>query len=341
MVETSERQEASPGRQTRVAVIGCGYWGKNIVRNLAELGALAAVCDEDRQRAEAMASLYRVPVVGWEEILADPGIGAVAIVVPAVLHYRLARQALEAGKHVFVEKPMTFNLSEAEHLCVLAEQWNLRLMVGHLLQYHSAFLKLRQLVQDQEFGRLLYIYSTRLNLGKIRREEDILWSFAPHDVSMILSLINEDPEHVTAVGAYYLHGTIADVTTTHLRFPAGEQAHIFVSWLHPVKEQRLVVVGSKAMAVFDDGEPWPSKLRLYRHKISWDESVPLPHKAEAEMVAVAACEPLKAECRHFLDCIASGDRPRTDGREGVRVLRVLAQAAVALKAIAPPTHPKA
>src|SRR4029077_16960560 len=185
----------------------------------------------------------------------------------------------------------------------------------------------------------------RLNLGKVRREEDILWSFAPHDLSMILSLVGQEPSEVTAWGGSYLHKTIADVTTTHLVFPGGEQAHVFVSWLHPFKEQKLVVIGDRAMAVFDDGQEWGEKLLVYPHRIEWRESLPVPLRAEASAVPLEEGEPLRLECRHFLDCVATGARPRTDGQEGVRVLRILARASQALTAAAaapaPPSAPLA
>ena len=208
-------------------------------------------------------------MLDWPAVLGDDGIDAVAIAAPAGLHARLAEEALEAGKHVFVEKPLALAVAEAEAVTQLAERQDRRLMVGHLLQYHPAFMRLRELVRDGALGRLQYIYSNRLNLGKVRREEDILWSFAPHDISMILSLVGQEPTRIGAEGSYYLHNAIADVTTTHLAFPGGEQAHVFVSWLHPFKEQKLVVIGDRAMAVFDDGQPWPSKLLLYRHRIEW------------------------------------------------------------------------
>lgn len=197
------------------------------------------------------------------------------------------------------------------------------LMVGHLLQYHPVFVRLKQIVAEGRLGRLQYIYSNRLNLGKVRREENILWSFAPHDLSMILSLVGEEPESVMATGATYLHKRIADVTTTHLTFPGGEHAHVYVSWLHPFKEQKLVVVGDKSMAVFDDREPWNRKLLLYPHSIDWRNGRPEPTKAEAQPIQVSEDEPLMVECRHFLDCIRTGEQPRTDGAEGMRVLKVL------------------
>ncbi len=313
----------SGARLARVAVLGCGYWGKNLVRNFAELGALAAVCDVDAGLADQMSSTFGAPARTFDEILADGSIPAMAIAAPAELHYRLAYRALGADKHVFVEKPLSLELAEALELCRMAAQTGRTLMVGHLLQYHPVFLRLKALASDGTLGRIRYLYSNRLNLGKVRREENILWSFAPHDISMILALVGSEPESVQAQGAAYLHKVIADTTTTHLRFAGGENAHIFVSWLHPYKEQKLVMVGEDAMAVFDDGEPWESKLTIYRHRIDWIDGQPRPRKAEAEPVPVEAEEPLRLECRHFLDCVATGATPRTDGAEGARVLRVL------------------
>jgi UDP-2-acetamido-3-amino-2,3-dideoxy-glucuronate N-acetyltransferase len=326
----------------RVAVLGCGYWGRNLVRNFAELGALAAICDPDHAAATALSERYGAPVRDLDAVLHDPAIAAVAIAAPAVHHAALARTAILAGKHVFVEKPLALTVAEAERVRGLAEQRDRRLMVGHLLQYHPAFIALRDLVREGALGRLQYLYSNRLNLGKVRREEDILWSFAPHDLSMILSLVGAEPSDVTASGGSYLHKTIADVTTTHLVFPGGEQAHVFVSWLHPFKEQKLVVIGDRAMAVFDDGQPWSDKLLVYPHRIEWRETLPVPMRAEASPVSLAEGEPLRLECRHFLDCVVTGSRPRTDGEEGLRVLRILARASAALNSAEPsPPHPTA
>jgi len=202
-------------------------------------------------------------------------------------------------------------------------------MVGHLLWYHPAILKLKDLVDNGDLGRIQYVYSTRLNLGKVRREENILWSFAPHDVSVILGLVGETPDTITGQGGYYLHNRIADVTVSLLSFPSGITGHIFVSWLHPFKEQKLIVVGDRKMAVLDDLEP-EHKLRLYPHSIDWKNHTPVPHKADAEPVALEWIEPLRAECQHFLDCIATRATPRTDGREGLRVLEVLRRCEAAL-----------
>ncbi|MDJ1160257.1 Gfo/Idh/MocA family oxidoreductase [Chelatococcus sp. SYSU_G07232] len=331
MTNTGNVSADPSARDVRVAVVGCGYWGKNLVRNFAELGALEALVDAHAPTVEALLAKHGGRALTFEAALADPKIDAVAIAAPAALHYTLAKRALEAGKHVFVEKPLSLEVAEAKALCALAERLDRRLMVGHLLQYHPVFLELKKLVRDGRLGRLQYVYSNRLNLGKIRREEDILWSFAPHDLSMILSLVGSEPETVEAVGGYYLHQSIADVTTTHLAFPGGERAHVFVSWLHPFKEQKLVVVGSDAMAVFDDGEAWERKLLLYPHKVEWRDNMPVPSKADAVPVTVAQDEPLKQECLHFLDCVRTGATPRTDGREGLRVLSVLARASEALR----------
>lgn len=326
-----ERHLDAATRNVRVAVVGCGYWGKNLVRNFAELGALEGLVDAHQPTVDALIAKHGGRALSFEAALNDPVIEAVAIAAPASLHYTLAKQALEAGKHVFVEKPLALEVAEAKELCAIAERLDRRLMVGHLLQYHPVFLELKRLVRDGRLGRLQYVYSNRLNLGKIRREEDILWSFAPHDLSMILSLVGSEPEKVEAVGGYYLHDAIADVTTTHLAFPGGERAHVFVSWLHPFKEQKLVVVGSDAMAVFDDGEEWSRKLLLYPHKVEWKENMPVPAKADAVPISVPQDEPLKEECLHFLDCVRTGATPRTDGREGLRVLLVLARATESLR----------
>ena len=307
----------------RVAVIGCGYWGKNLVRNFAELGALAAVCDGNPELAQQFGRQHNVATATLEDILRDPAIGALAIATPAVTHSGIAKQALSAGKHVFVEKPVALDVGAAEELNRLSKQQGRVLMVGHLLQYHPAFLSLQELVAQGELGALRYLYSHRLNLGKVRREENILWSFAPHDISMILSLAGAEPEEVSATGSFFLDSEVADVTTTHLSFPDGARAHVFVSWLHPYKEQKLVVVGSEGMAVFDDTREWERKLLVYRHKIVWKDSLPTPDKAEAEAITVTPAEPLRRELAHFLDCTGNKTACRTDGDEAIRVLKVL------------------
>jgi predicted dehydrogenase/acetyltransferase-like isoleucine patch superfamily enzyme len=316
---------AKKSRKTTIAVAGAGYWGMNLVRNYAELGVLTAVCDSNQQTLKTLKEKYPsvASYTNIQDLLKDEGIDGVAIAAPAEMHFSLAREALLSGKDVFVEKPLALNLDDARELKEIAERNERVLMVGHLLQYHSAFIKLNELIHKGEIGRIHYIYSNRLSFGKIRREEDILWSFAPHDISMILSLAQEEPECVMATGGNYLHKKIADVTTTHLEFPSGLKAHVFVSWLHPFKEQMLVVVGDRNMAVFRDTVPWGEKLLLYPHNISWQNGVPVPDKKDAAKVEVEQSEPLKAECSHFIECIETRSKPVTDAREGIEVLRIL------------------
>jgi UDP-2-acetamido-3-amino-2,3-dideoxy-glucuronate N-acetyltransferase len=316
-----------------IGVIGAGYWGKNLVRNFHELNALAAICDSDEKQLLAFQTQYPGvrTVAKFSEVLADRSIQAVAIATPAETHGTMVREALLAGKDVFVEKPLCLSVKTGEELVGLAKDKGRILMVGHLLWYHPAVLKLRDLIRRGELGRIRYIYSNRLNLGKIRREENILWSFAPHDISVVLGLLDEMPSAVQAQGGNYLHQQIADVTVSLLAFPSGIKAHIFVSWLHPYKEQKLVVVGEKKMAMFDDMEK-KDKLLLYPHSIDWKNNIPVANKADAQPVPVEIEEPLRAECLHFLECVRTRSKPRTDGEEGLRVLSVLQQCQQALEA---------
>jgi UDP-2-acetamido-3-amino-2,3-dideoxy-glucuronate N-acetyltransferase len=254
--------------------------------------------------------------------LENDAINAVAIATPAETHYETVKEALLAGKHVFVEKPLALREEEGVELNELARERERVLMVGHLLQYHPAVITLKELVSNGDLGKIEYIYSNRLNLGKIRREENILWSFAPHDISVILALTDEMPDQVISSGANYLHQKVADVTLSSLSFPTGIRAHIFVSWLHPYKEQRMVVVGDRKMALFNDVEP-EDKLLLYPHTIEWKNHVPVPDKKEAQSVSLEKKEPLREECAHFLECIENNLEPRTGGEEALRVLKVL------------------
>jgi len=306
-----------------VAVVGVGYWGKNLVRNFHALEALGALCDSDKSLAENYEKMN--PEIRfysqYREVLANPTISGVALATPAVAHYEMAKAALEAGKDVLVEKPLAIDVRHGEELVKLAESKSRVLMVGHILRYHPAILKLQNLIQEGHLGKINYLYSNRLNIGKIRTEENILWSFAPHDISVMLSLLNEMPSHVSCRGGAYLSSRVTDVTLSHFEFPSGVQAHIFVSWLHPIKEQKLVVVGSEKMAVFDDMTE--HKLVLYPHRVEWKNRIPTAVKADGEVVELADREPLRAECQHFLDCMDSRTAPVSDGAEGLRVLRVL------------------
>ncbi|HWG19446.1 MAG TPA: Gfo/Idh/MocA family oxidoreductase [Terracidiphilus sp.] len=306
-----------------VAVVGNGYWGKNLVRNFYQLGALRKICDGNPMLLADAKAKY--PEVGtcadFGEVLRDGEIQGVVIATPAMRHFEMAAQALAAGKDVYVEKPLALKVADGAELIELAARHQRILMVGHILQYHPAVRKLKELIRDGELGRLEYIYSNRLNIGKIRSEENILWSFAPHDISVLLALLGEEPESVSCEGGSYLGQDVADVTLSQFKFANGVRAHVFVSWLHPFKEQRLVVVGSEKMAVFDDTAT--DKLVLYPHRVQWKDRIPTAVKAEGIPVAIENQEPLGNECREFLECIATRRAPVTDGQEGLRVLRVL------------------
>lgn len=327
------------GATPRVAVIGCGYWGKNLVRDFAGHGALEAIVEANPATRDALVATYKVRALTVEEALADAKIDGVVIAAPAEVHYALAKQALNAGKHVYVEKPLALNVKDGAELVALAERKGLRLMVGHLLQYHPAFLVLKAFVASGKIGRLTYVYSNRLSFGILRREEDVLWSFAPHDISMLLALVGEEPVDVAAFAAPTLHPTIGDFCQVQMRFANGVKGHVFCSWLHPFKEQRLVVVGENGSVVFEDSAKNPAdKLKFYANRVDWANGAPRAVKAEGdgEPIPYGDANPLKDECRHFLDAIASGNAPRTDGAEGLRVLRVLERASTSLREAASP-----
>lgn len=308
----------------KVAVLGCGYWGRNLVRVFHQLGALHAVCEERTAAHDEIRGKYPNARIESDatKIFADPAIDAVVISTPAETHFALARAALEAGKHTFVEKPLALRAAEAEKLIALAEMQKRTLMVGHLLRYHPAIVKLKELCRAGELGKIEYVYSNRLNLGKVRREENALWSFAPHDVSVLLHLFDSMPLTASATGGTYLQPNVADVSVSNLLFENGARAHIFVSWLHPFKEQKLVVVGSKKMAVFDDVAP-ANKLMLFDKTIALVNGAFEVKRPEPVPVSFDAGEPLLNEARHFLECIERSARPHTDGAEGLRVLQVL------------------
>ena len=306
-----------------VACVGAGAWGANLIRNFGSLGALRMVCDPDaaalKRAAKAFPEVQTVD--SFTRVLADPAIQAVVLATPAKTHAALAKQALLAGKDVFVEKPLALTLADGREVVELAARERRILMVGHVLRYHPAVTALDGLIARGELGKLQYVYSNRLNIGKFRREENILWSFAPHDISTLIHLAGQSPAAVQASGGTYLQTGVPDVTMTHLEFADGVRGHIFVSWLHPVKEQRLVIIGDRKMAVFDDLAK--EKLVLYPHEVSWVDRAPVAHRGEAEVVPLEVEEPLAAECRHFLDCVERRVTPRTDGQEALRVLAVL------------------
>lgn len=316
----------------RIAQVGCGYWGRNLARNFHELGALAGVVDAHPDTAASMSAQLGAPVITFEHALSDPGIQGIAFATPAETHADVARRALAAGKHVYVEKPMALTAQACRGMIEDARAADRVLMVGHLLQYHPVFATLRDLVVSGELGELRYLYSNRLSLGKFRVEEDVLWSFAPHDISMILALASRPVAEVTAQGAAFVTHGIADVATCQIGFEGGLRAHVFASWSHPFKEQRLVAIGSLAMAVFEDSCPdWGRKLSIYRHVIDSSGPVPIPTAAPPDFMVVDKGEPLKEECREFITAIREGRAPRTDGAEGLAVIDVLERAGAAMR----------
>jgi UDP-2-acetamido-3-amino-2,3-dideoxy-glucuronate N-acetyltransferase len=325
---------AEQGKSARpnVAVVGCGYWGKNLVRNFSQLGALRIICDSDSNSLQRQGSLYpNVELAdSFANVLADPAVDAVVLATPAARHYEQVKQALNAGKHVFVEKPLALHHGEGAELVRLAAERNAILMVGHILEYHPAVALLKQIIQRGELGDVLYLYSNRLNLGKVRQEENILWSFAPHDISVICSLLGAQPIEVSASGGSYLQTGIADVTITNLTFAAGVRAHIFVSWLHPYKEQKLVVVGDRKMAVFDDTAR-EGKLKIYDKGIEWRSGQPVPRQTSETTLFFEELEPLRLECEHFLTCIQERQQPLTGGESALTVLKVLEGCQISLE----------
>ena len=309
----------------QAALVGCGYWGKNLCRNFHALGALYAVVDatENGQAAARFLAPNAIISDNFDAILIDDQIQGVALATPAETHAELAIQAMRAGKDVFVEKPMALSISDAEAMQTVANETGRILMVGHLLEFHPAVLKLRELIDSGELGKINYIYSNRLNFGKVRTEENALWSFAPHDVAVILRLLGQSPLEVSASGGAYLMHDVADVTVCNLRFSDDSRAHIFVSWLHPYKEQRLVVVGDQKMATFNDVNPFGEKLHIYPQSVEFDGTLPILKKEDAQFIEHANTEPLREECAHFLECIQSRKQPLTNALSGIDVLKVL------------------
>ena len=309
-------------REPGVAVVGCGYWGKNLVRNFRAIGNLEIVCDassDGRSRAAGLAPGVEI-TADFEDVLTGP-VPCVVIATPAPTHFELARRALEAGKDVLVEKPLALRYEEGAELVERATGDDRILMVGHVLEYHPAIVRLGELVDEDELGDIHYVYSNRLNLGKIRREENILWSFAPHDIAVMLNLVGELPFQVSATGGSYVQPNIPDTTVTHLLFDDGVRGHIYVSWLHPFKEQRLVVIGSRRMAAFDDVS---KELVLYDQRVEVGEDGPVPiKKDQGQPVDYPDDEPLREECLAFLRAVETRKAPLTDAQSGLDVLKVL------------------
>ena len=322
-----------------LACVGAGYWGRNLVRvfHLLPAAQLRLVCDLSEEIRGAMRQQYQdVEVVeSYAQVLEHEEVEAVVLAVPAVHHFEAARQALEHGKHVYVEKPMTLSVSEAEELVELADQRTRVLMVGHLLEYHPAVQLLKDLIQQGELGEIFYLYAQRVNLGIVRQDENALWNFAPHDVSVILHLLEQEPDAVSAQGECYLREGIEDVVFVNLHFADRKMAQLQLSWLDPHKIRKLTIVGSQKMAVFDDVEG-TEKVRIYDKAAergqyeSYGEAITLRF-GDVVIPHIHMVEPLRVECQHFVDCIRQGRTPQSDGRDGLRVVRVLEAAQQSLE----------
>ena len=317
----------------QLAVVGCGRWGINHVRTAhALLGEnLCRVFDSNpsaKSRVEQISP--SIPFTTDQlQILNDSTINAVIIATPAESHFAIAKECLENGKNVLVEKPITLRSEEAQQLVDLARSKNLALMVGHVLLYHPAIVAVKNLIIDGKIGLLQYIYSNRLNLGALRSEENVLWSFAPHDISVIQYITESAPVRITSNGAHHLQHGIEDTTLTYLEYPNNVHAHIFVSWLHPFKEQRLVVIGDKGMLVFEDSIS-NDKLKFYPKGFTKKESGFEKFEGEFEVVPFGNQQPLAEEHKHFYDCIINRKTPLTDGVHALEVLRILEQATMRL-----------
>jgi predicted dehydrogenase len=319
----------SSGRPAQVGVVGLGYWGPNLARNLAAIPGceLTWLCDSSSAALDALAPAFpRARATGkLTELLEDPELDAIVLATPVPAHAELAVRVAEAGKHCFVEKPLATNTADAERAVQAARSAGTILMVGHLLEYHPAVDRLKELIDGGELGPLYYLYGNRLNLGKLRTDENALWSLGAHDVSVVLRLIGEEPQECLAHGASYVRDGVQDVVFCYLRFPSGIVAHLHLSWLDPHKERRLTVVGAKRMATFDD-MLIEGKLTIYdkgfdEDSRSWGEYI--ARSGDIFSPRISNAEPLRIECEHFVECIRTGATPRSDGLSGLRVVRVL------------------
>ena len=305
-----------------IAVVGCGYWGKNLVRNFAQLGALHTICDSDPEKLEYLKSLCPETNtrIDYQQVLADQNIQGVVIATPAASHYPMAKEALLSGKDVFVEKPFTTNGRDAQDLVELSTRQQQILMVGHLLLYHPAIQTLKKSIRGGELGEIYYLYSTRVNLGQIRQDESALWRLVPHDIAVFVYLLEESPTVVSAQGSCYLQPDLQDVVFVTLEFPKGILAHIHASWLDPHKIRQLTVVGSKKMAVFDDMET-EHKLQIFDKGVT--NGTLLIKSGEVSSPQLDLTEPLFLECQDFIKCMAERKQPLSDAKQGADVVRSL------------------
>ena len=327
--------------KVRVGVVGLGYWGPNLARNFDRLpGAeLAYCCDLDRANLDKARSLYPNTTVtdDYAQLLGDDALDAIVVATSVPTHYKLGKQAIESGKHTFVEKPIALKAADAQDLLDTAEEYGVKLMVGHLLEYHPAVNKMKELIDAGELGRVFYAYANRLNLGKVRTDENALWSLGPHDVSVLNYLTGDEPVEVSARGECYLQDDVEDVVFGYIRYGNGMVGHLHVSWLDPHKSRKITVVGEKKMVVFDDMEA-DRKITVYdkgatttRTKFeTYGEFVTL-HFGDIHIPRIGNEEPLRVECQHFVDCINDDATPRSDGRDALNVVKVLDAMEISLR----------
>ena len=322
-------------KETKIAVVGVGSWGKHLVRNYYDLGVLYACCDVDKKKLESAKKTFNVPIAtaDFDSIVSDPEIDAIVIAAPAVDHYRLAKASLEAGKATYVEKPMALKEIHCRELVELSEEKNLILMVGHLMLYHPALKQIKRYIDSGDLGEVYYAYSLRVNLGTVRKDENSLWSFAPHDISMLLYLFGAEVDNVSARGQCYLQKDLEDVVFLSMYFKDKKMAQVQISWLDPHKERKLTIVGSKKMLVFDDVQS-AEKIKIYNKGFDRSERTDFDsygdyltlRTGDIYLPHIDMAEPLRLECSHFLDCVRNKRKPFTDGRNGLEVVRILEKA---------------
>lgn len=313
-------------------IIGAGNWGINLVRNFCQISRTdnVAVCDLDKNRLSLIESEFPgiETFLNPDKIISNNKIESIVIATPAESHYEIAKKALLAGKHVLVEKPLALEIDEAEELIETAKNNKLKLMVDHLLVYHPVICKIKELIDKEELGKIYYLYSERLNLGVIRSKENVLWSLGPHDISVVLYLLNEFPSRIEASGGIYIQERqkIEDAVFLHLSFPSGVDAHSHLSWLDPHKTRKLTIVGDKKMVIFDDMEP-RNKLTIFDKGVEWTEKGGISVRyGDIYIPSIPLYEPLKAVCEHFIDCVENNQNPKSDGDGGLKVLKVLKKA---------------
>ena len=327
-------------KQTIIGQIGLGRWGINLLRNFSSLENCLVKYAADLNAEQLNKLSHSYPETKFisnnNELINDNEVDAIVVATPAPDHYQVARKCLENGKHIFVEKPITLDVAQAEELLALANKVKKKIMVGHLLLYHPAISKLKQLIEGGELGEIYYVYTQRLNLGRIRNTENVMWSLAPHDISVILYLMGQFPQSVSALGSSFVQNGIEDVTFLNIRFAGGEIGHVHVSWLDPTKTRRTIVVGSKKMAVFDEISDRNNLVlidkgvKLNHEFKTFDEFLSLRFGKE-EVAELKQEEPLRGECQHFINCIQDDKNPLSDGENGLEVLKVLSAAERSLK----------